>query len=339
MSEGNVRPLPNYEVVPLRSKSISVAVIQSRVRTVDAADPAPGRKANVEHMAWLIDGAQAWGAKHDLLVFHEFPITGYSPRWQRPEYLNVALDIPGPETEALAAKAKQYNCYVEFGCYAREAGWPGHFINMGVLLGPTGEVVLKHWKSRNWAGMGFSTTVYDVLDEYVARYGRDAVWPVARTEIGNLAIMPCLFEPEAARVYAVKGAELLIRYVPGGMVAKYRTELQAQCMTNFIYGVFANIAISPESGYIEDGGTGLSAVIDPEGRILAEASSHHETIVAATVPIASFRERHSIPVLSKPLYQDVFDGYVAKYPPNAFSAELPANPAESAGLYRKLARW
>jgi len=119
----------SYTTVPLRQNAITVAAIQSRVRAVDGRNPGPRLKENLAHVLELIDASQGsaeawgperqWGSAQDLICFHEFPIQGWNP-WTRKEILRVAIDLPGVEAEAIGLKAKKYNCYIAFGCYARD---------------------------------------------------------------------------------------------------------------------------------------------------------------------------------------------------------------------------
>ncbi|MEW6142959.1 MAG: nitrilase-related carbon-nitrogen hydrolase [Chloroflexota bacterium] len=338
-----------YPIVPLRSEKINVVILQSHIRHVDVNNPQKTIKENLDHMMWMIDRARG---QKDLVVFHEFPINGLTGAMTRPEQLKTAIDIPGPETEILGKKAKQYNCYIQFGCYGKLPDWPDHFFNMGVIVGPTGEVLHKKWKLRNMAGMGFSTTVFDVLDEYVKRYGWDEVFPIARTDIGNIAIMPCVYEPEIARVFACKGAEILIRYMTAGngfwpypvsspkgaAINSFRIDFQATCLQNQMWGLFVNNALSPEVG-IDDVGAGGSSIYNPDGQCVVEALSPHETAVWATIPIAQFRAERDLPKFPKELFANFYETYVSKYPPNSFLKTLPGSFAESGEHYRKIQRW
>lgn len=91
-----------YPTVPLAKDAWTLGVVQSRVLAVDAANPAKGRAANVQHMCDLIDYASGFSGKKDLLFFHEFPITGYNYKWTLAEARKVAIELPGEETEILA---------------------------------------------------------------------------------------------------------------------------------------------------------------------------------------------------------------------------------------------
>ncbi|MEW6142808.1 MAG: nitrilase-related carbon-nitrogen hydrolase [Chloroflexota bacterium] len=332
---------PVYEVTPLRSDVTRAGVVQSRNKTVNPKDPKPGMKENLEHMLWLIDEAQGWGFRKDrmldLLVFHEFPFAGWNTRNARQDNLNVAIEVPGPETEAVCQKAKQYNCYIAFGSYTKDKDWPGHFFNTGMIAAPNGMVILKNYKRRNTVGSGFATAVYDVLDRFIELYGWDAVFPVARTDIGNIAFAPCIFEPEIVRALAMKGAEIVIRYMTSG--GPYRFDLPALCATNQIYGIFVNQSVYDGDVRREDERAGGTAIFDETGKTVAEASSHHETLVSANIPIASFRKRHALPVIRKEMFEPLWNSYIDKYPPNSFLKSLPNNNVESIEHYRSIARW
>lgn len=345
------KPLPNYEVVPLRSDEVVAMVIQSKQMTLDINTYQQGIKNNLNLMLELIDFVQSRRHK-DLLIFHEFPLTGSSIQWNREEQMRVAIDVPGEETEAIGKKAKQYNCYIELGAKGRLPDWPGHFNYLGIIIGPTGEIVHTRWKLRNMAGLGFGTTVYDVLDEYVERYGWDAVFPVARTDIGNLAIIPEIYEPETNRAFAMNGAEMFIRYMTlgaghwgtrpvsyrGGLGDTMRVDFSAGCIQNSVYGFFVNNSLNIDD-LIQDHGVGRSSIYDYDGRLMAEASSPFQTFVEATIPIASFRRMHTIPVLMKELYTEAYGKYVSKYPPNLFLKNMPDTNKESAQQYLDNGRW
>jgi len=344
----------NYKKLSLRKDTVSVGVVQSRVEEVNLDRISEERKANLQHMLNLIDLAQAFGYK-DLLAFHEFPLSGFSFRWNREQALRVAIDVPGVETTTIGEKAKKYNCYIEFGCYGKIKEWPNHFMNLGVIVGPTGEVIYRHWKTRNLSGMGFSTTVHDVLDRYVEMYGWDAVFPVCHTDIGNIAIIPESSEPEMGRAYAMKGTELVIRYMTagagrlivnkgvlnylGGPDNTFRLEFQAQCIQGDYWGVFVNNSLSKMGEAVFDLGAGHSAIIDNNGHILSEASSSEETVVMSFLPITEYRKSHEIPYFPKELYTEFYRSYVPKFPPNMFAKQLPNSIAESVAESKDFKQW
>ena len=338
------KPLPNYEVVPLRSNEITVAAVQMTTKTVEPKNPKPIINENVGHLLWLIDVAQAEGHV-DLLCLPEFCLQGTAARvWTREELLRIAIELPGEETELIGKKAKQHNCYIVVSCYTKEKDWPGHYFNCSFIIDPGGKVISRHWKAHFDPGLlEQATSVHDVLDEFVERYGWDAVWPVARTDIGNIGHYTCSegFAPETARVYAFKGAEILVWSVTGGGGREEAKSIaQAYFSRSSVYGIMVDAALRPPNNYAyETSGCGLSYIFADTGIILAQAHYPHEIVIRATIPIASFRNKHSIPVLRKELYAPVYVGYEGKYPPNMYSEYLPKDPIDGVNYARKKARW
>ncbi|MEZ5498332.1 MAG: nitrilase-related carbon-nitrogen hydrolase [Steroidobacteraceae bacterium] len=337
-----------YASVPLRQDAINVSAIQSRVRAVDLTNLKSSMKANLDHVVQLIDNAQGspaawngerrWGAKQDLICMHEFPIQGFQP-WTRTELNRVAFDLPGPESEVIGERARHYGCYIAFGCYARDKDWPRHVINMSVIVGPDGEIVAKHWKARNILGLFgegalIGTTVYDVLDRYVEMYGWDAVLPVARTDIGNLAMTAVGMEPLLYMALALKGTELLIMSVTGGSNAD---SAGATARMGRIYTVGVGNAVSPDNiGFTDAAGAQDegTVIVDPRGAVIAKTSNHHEDIASTRIPIADFRKTRRFPEVPMALLRPVFDSYEPLFKPNAFLGQLPETYKEAGDLVR-----
>ena len=332
-----------YARVPLAQDTVTVSAVQSRVRAVDGQRPGPGIRANLEHMLELIDKSQFYGGRKDLLCFHEFPLQGWNP-WDRKELERLSIEVPGPETEAIAEKARKYQCYIKFGAYVIDKEWPGHILSVTSIIGPEGQIVARDWKARNIKGVftGFelvTTTVYNVLDRYIEMYGADAVIPVHRTPIGNLATSSTQLEPELFRAMAMKGAELILRTASGGFTPG---DIQMTAAYNRVYTVIVNNSVSPENpGFLDDafGGAGGTAIYGPRGETLAEADSKFEQQVIARVPIASFRERHQVPDVHEALYGPVFAAYEPRFAPNLFADYLPDSLTDAKAFLAKQDRW
>lgn len=338
-----------YATVPLRQDSINVTAIQSRVRAVDLKNLKKTMQANLDHVVNLIDLAQGspeawnnerrWGAKQDLICMHEFPIQGFQP-WTRTEMKKIAFQLPGPETEIIGERAKRYGCYIAFGCYAIEKDWPDHVINMSVIVGPSGEIVSKQWKARNILGLFgdgalIGTTVYDVLDRYVEMYGWDATLPIARTDIGNIAMTAVGMEPMLYQCLALKGAEILIMTVTGGSNAD---SAMATARAGRMYTVGVGNSVSPDNiGFTdaagaEDEGT---VIVDPRGTPLARSGNHHEDLVFARIPVGDFRRTRRFPEMPMALMLPVFQQYQPTFKPNAFLEALPETYKEAGDLVKR----
>ena len=338
-----------YKKAELRQDSINVAAIQSRVRAIDLDNKKKTLRENLDHVVRLIDYAQGsaeewggerlWGSKQDLICLHEFPIQGFQP-WTRKQLQQIAFELPGPETEVIGERAKKYGCYIAFGCYAKEKDWPDHIINMSVIVGPNGDIVSKQWKARNILGLFGSgaligTTVYDVLDRYVEMYGWDATVPIARTDIGNIAMTAVGAEPMLYLAQALKGAEILIMTVTGG---NNPDSASAAARAGRIYTVGVGNSVSPgligfaEAAGSKDEGT---VIVDPRGRFLARSANHHEDVVSARIPIADFRSTRRTKELPMALLMPILQQYEPTFKPNAFLEALPATYEEAGEMVRK----
>jgi predicted amidohydrolase len=328
--------LPNYRTEPLKRDYIGVAAVQMNPQMdINPANPKPGIRRNLDAVKQLMvratamAGAWPTGMKNlDLVVFPEFTLNGWNPNWNRDEWQRVAVEVPGEETEEIAKLARQFGCYIAFAGHTREKEWPGHYFNTSMIIDLNGEMIHKHWKAHP-AGPGFewSTTVHEVLDEFVERYGWDAVWPVARTPIGNLATYICSegFVPDTARAFAFKGAEILCRCIGGGgyenKSGRYTLQFRADCAASHCYGIFA------------DGGLGDSMLVDYFGRILNHASDCRETVIYDSIPLGSFRATRERPFCRTELYIPVMEQFPGRYPPNLYLKHgIPRDAKDAARL-------
>ena len=126
-----------------------------------------------------------------------------------------AIDIPGEETEELGKIAREYNAFIMAQAKARHPDLKDRFFNVGFILDPKGEVILKHYKVSPLFPVEHSVCPHDIYDWWVEKYGRtlDAFWPVVDTEIGRLGIMMANegSYPENARGLAMNGCEIAYR--------------------------------------------------------------------------------------------------------------------------------
>ena len=122
------------------------------------------------------------------------------------------MNLPGPYTEMISAKACQRGIYIAANMMEVHPDFPGRFFNTSFLISPQGAILIKHWKNNNNAWVFPYTTPSDIYSEFVARFGREALFPLSRTEIGNIGLLTCgeLGFPENARCTMMNGAEILL---------------------------------------------------------------------------------------------------------------------------------
>lgn len=341
-----VRKDGTYPTVPLRSDRVSINIVQTRARPVDPDNPQPLIADNLAYTLNAIDKAQSTG-RADLVCLHEFPLHG-GGRKNREQLLNMALYPDSKEIEAIAEKSKKYNCYIAFGCLMKEEDWPGHAMNMQVLVGPEGNIVAKHWKQRAKRGTfrhseQITTCIYDVFDRFVEMYGWDEVIPVARTDIGNIAMSPVQYEPELFRAQALKGAEILVRPATGGFrwedtqMCSYHHDVFTVVVNNSLNMGYENTQFFVENAPRNDW-VGRSSIFGPKGEVLAKADCF-ETRRRAVINMAEYRERHRIPDMHFSMYEHVYRQYQERYKPNAWVDFQPQTAKEAADYLHPQAAW
>ena len=391
--EGQYQPPPpgGYETVPLAYDEIKVASCQMVTEPFDPDNPGPAIKKSLDTMLGLIDRVAAQGCQ--LMVFPEFTLTRgtlepgkvASPgtirkiepekglptlRITREQWLRAAIRVPGPEIEAIGNKAREHNCYISFATYTQEPEeWPGHFFNASIIIDPSGDIIYNHWKNYwGYPGIGteYASRVYEVLDEFVERYGWDAVWPVARTPIGNLAGYICSegHQSETARILTFYGCEIFCRNYAGGgrggWGGRFRVGFLGDCAQNLCWGVYSNAGTAaPEP--VDKSWAGGSMVVDPYGRIITETESLGNEICTATIPIAEFRtEQNRFDEYHNPhmaagtlrggvrteLVVPVYEQFPGQFPPNLLTkyqkehnGELPPDCHTTREWHFRHARW
>ncbi|MRS18731.1 amidohydrolase [Enterobacteriaceae bacterium RIT692] len=167
--------------------SIKVATIQF--------EPTLFRKEeNVARLLALASQAARDGAR--LIVMPEMATTGYC--WQdRAEVAPFVETADGPTSQAFAALAREFNCYLVYGMPERDAVTDIYY-NSALLVGPQGLI-------------GVHRKTHPYISEPKWAANGDAGHQVFKTEIGNIALLICMdiHFIETARLAAVGGAQII----------------------------------------------------------------------------------------------------------------------------------
>ncbi len=336
-----VAPDGGYAGVPLAQPQVRATAIQTALLNVSVASREADLRRNLAHVIDQIDAVLNYFGQKDLLTIHAQALHGWD-KWTKRELELIALRVPGPQSEAICARAKQYGCWIAFGGYMVAPDWPGHVIDAMFLASPEGRIAATHWKATTQRGQRagvdyFVTHVVDVLDAYVERYGADAVLPVARTPIGNIAMSSVFREPELYRALAMKGAEIFVRSGLGGYT---EADGELTSRVNRAYTLYMSNALSPGNPrYFPDNGMlGNTAIYGLRGERLATAREH-ETAVSATLDIAGRREGGLIPDMSWDLYAPVYAQYRSRFEPNAYATRVPETLEDASRLVAARRRW
>ncbi|GAA3666306.1 hydrolase [Nonomuraea antimicrobica] len=258
----------------------------------------------VERVAARIGASKAWlGPELRLVVLPEYVLTGFPLREGLAEWRDrAALDPDGPEYRALAAVAAEHGVFLCANAYERDPHFPDLFFQATVILSPAGSVVLRYRRLHSL----FSPTPYDVWERYLEIYGIDGVLPVARTEIGNLAVVASeeILVPELARALALRGAEVLCNptsEASSPALTPKAIARRARAVENLAYVVSANTGGLSGTAIPGDSTNGGSELIDHEGRALAQAGPGESLVAAAELDLAALRRARLRPGLGNHL--------------------------------------
>jgi len=275
-----------------------------------------------------------------LVTFPEMFLT-LAPVWRNrksSDWLDLAcVEVPGPELEPLFEAARQAQIYIGANVYEYDPKWPGRYFNCSFLISPEGEVALKYRRLHST----LTPSPHDFLDDYVDALGWDALFPVADTEIGRIAMFPCreITFPEVARMFALKGAEVLLHPTndsadfPGWTACK-----QARALENNCYLISTNAGgwVS-KRGLLETTNAGGTIMVDYMGTIFEEVRPAGESMKArGLIDIEQLRgHRHSANVLNviAQLRTELYTGYKKTItPPNRFKDPM-TDSSELRNLY------
>jgi len=311
-------------------------------------------KINLEHLAHLIKAA-SWLSSHDLpvrlIAIPEGALQAFNDEVLDLDHATFArecaIDIPGEETQALGALARQYDAFVMAQAKARHPDVKDRFFNVGFIIDPAGEVILQHYKVSPLFPVEHSVCPHDIYDWWIEKYGRnlDAFWPVADTEIGRLGIMMANegSYPENARALALNGAEVVYRASyphPATGNEIFEIQSRARALDNNMYVVAPNMGtyyLFPDETTPIDTFGGRSFVIDYKGRIVGRQEyGAGSTYVAGVIDIEALRDHRAraqwdnwLKDLRTELYQLLYEQPI--YPKNLYLEREPMKHAE----YRK----
>jgi len=277
----------------------------------------------------LIHGA-ARGGGRTLVLFPEFGLQGFPVHESAEEWIEKAcLDLPGPESERLQKLAQKLGIFVGANAYWRDPEFAGRYFNTSFLIDPSGDIILKY-RRINTAHAG---SPHDFMDKYFERVGVEGAFPVAKTDFGNIAMMPCgeIMFPEAARMFMFRGAEVLLHPTSDFGAADnnaWQSAKKVRASENMMFLVSCNTAGIKDAPYAESECQGRSKIFDYDGRILAEAGMGECTRSSAFIDVASLRRLRSNAggfnrlirnriEMYRPLYNSV-----SFYPANQFAEQV-----------------
>lgn len=308
---------------------------------------------NIEHHSHMIKAA-CWLSSLDLpvklIAIPEGALQGFNDEVMDADHEDFArtcaIDIPGPETDALGALAREYGVYLMAQAKARHPEIKDRFFNVGFIIDPDGNVILKHYKVAPLYPVEHSVCPHDIYDWWIERYGEtlDTFWPVVDTSIGRMGIMMANegSYPENARALAMNGAEIVYRASiphPAASNDYFEIQTRARALDNNMYVIAPNMGtyyLTLESDVPIDTFGGHSMIVDYRGQIVGRQDyGGVSTSVCGPVNIEALRHhRQSSPWtnwmkdLRTEMYQMLYKEPI--YPKNLYLDRAPMKHAEYA---------
>ncbi len=158
------------------------------------------RAANIEKLQRHIRQAAAEGA--ELVVLQELHNGLYFCQTEDTNLFDQAEPIPGPSTELFGALAKELGVVLVLSLFERRA--PGLYHNTAVVLERDGSIAGKYRKMHIPDDPAYYEKFYFTPG--------DLGFEPIDTSVGRLGVLVCWDQwyPEAARLMAMRGAEMLI---------------------------------------------------------------------------------------------------------------------------------
>jgi N-carbamoylputrescine amidase len=257
----------------MKSRVLSVGLVQTTV----GKDKAETVKKTAERVR---EAAQR-GAK--LVCLQELFASEYFCQTEDHGCFELAEPIPGPTTEAMAEVAKEASVSIVVPLFERRAA--GVYHNSLVVVGPDGSVLGRYRKMHIPDDPLFYEKFYFTPGDlgFVAVKTPESV-------VGPLICWDQWY-PEAARLTALRGAEILVYPTAIGwhpsekakygaaQLSAWQTIQRAHAIANGVFVVAVNRVghEGPKDGGLEF--WGHSFVADPFGVVLAEAGEGEEVLV------------------------------------------------------------
>ncbi len=236
------------------------------------------RAANLEQLRKHVTAESAGGS--GLVVFPECFTTGYCYE-SLDEAMAVAEPIDGPTTQFVTEVCRDAQCHVVVGMLERDGD---DLFNAAALIGPSGVVGSYRKVHLPYLGVDRFTT-----------YGNRPfeVFEVDGVKIGMLICYDGGF-PEAARVLALKGADLIVLPTnwPPGAETMSCFSTNSRAMENAVYFAAVN-RVGTERGFSF---IGCSRICDPTGTTMHGSCDAGEFVVRATIDVAAARQKRIVRV-------------------------------------------
>lgn len=238
--------------------------------------------------------------KLDLLVLSELHNNLYFCQSENPKYFQLAEAIPGYTTDFLSKIAKQYNIVLIGSVFEIEKNKSNNkniYYNTAVVFDKDGSIAGKYRKIHIPHDSEYN-------EQYYFTSGNLGFEPI-NTSIGKLGVLICFDQwyPEAARIMALKGAEILIYptaigWNPHDSKEEQNKQLQAwkiiqqsHAIANNVYVISCNrTGIEYKDNNIINNNHinfwGNSFIAGPQGEIISSLNTEADKFISADLDLS-----------------------------------------------------
>lgn len=246
------------------------------------------RKTNMTRLAQGIADLAARGAQ--LIILQELHNSLYFCQTEDVDNFALAEPIPGPSTNFFGELAKELGVVIVTSLFERRA--PGLYHNTAVVIERNGSIAGKYRKMHIPDDPAY-------YEKFYFTPGDMGFEPI-NTSVGRLGVMVCWDQwyPEAARLMALAGAEILIYPTAIGYAATddaqeqqrqreaWTTVQRGHAIANGLPLVAVNrVGYEPDPSRLTDGIQfwGSSFVAGPQGELYYQASDNEEESVIVNI--------------------------------------------------------
>jgi len=276
------------------------------------------RSQNMALIAEHIQQAAAQGAQ--LVLLQELHNSLYFCVQEQADNFDLAETIPGPSSEQLGQLASQHQLVIVASLFEKRAA--GLYHNTAVVLEKDGSLAGKYRKMHIPDDPGY-------YEKYYFTPGDLGFEPI-KTSVGTLGVLVCWDQwyPEAARLMALKGAELLlyptaIGWDPDDSSDEQQRQRDAwitiqrsHAVANNLHVLSCNrIGFEPDPSGQTAGARfwGSSFVCGPQGEIIAQQDEQQAGVLLANIDLQKTEKSRRIWPYLRDRRIDAYDGLLRRF--------------------------
>jgi predicted amidohydrolase len=273
----------SHSLFSQQKKSAKIAVIQASglarqdpfMNTYRFEEVHPQMMAHFNKLLGLFDEAGQKGAdlvcgpedmqhigSYGLYIEEKDPGTG------KILFNSLAVPVPGPLTDMIAAISKKHNMYIIAPIYESIGE---DIYNTAVIFDRQGKIIGKHRK-----------TVLPIMETWLVSTGDE--YEVYQTDFGNIAVATCweISYPEISTIYALKGADIIFN--PTMAPDNKRGESLSTAPMFITRAKDNGVYIAPVVL-----GTDGNGILDFNGNVVAEAIGKKDEVIIAEIDFSKDR--------------------------------------------------